>query len=268
MDFTVKNHGDKYYRLCQSGTESDKQLVFLSGPFNGEVWKHQYRYFSRKYRTIVFDCLSGGREYDKQLRILTDMIEKRDDLENVVLVSFNPGNSIVQELENREEVVATVLTGPSSNFYNPYIFKFYPQLKFISNREPKIFKKMFFSDRSSYSDIKDFLEVVEFPEMKEISSFRKNYNIRRPIKNSLIIYPEDDRWSSIEFARSINSGTSLSVIKGTGSFCFYEKPEEFNKALNDFFDGLETFVEKRKVSKLREKNMSLKEFENDDEVKA
>lgn len=261
MDFSVNRTEDNCYRKAESKVDSTTQLVFVSGLLNGEVWKQQYNYFARNHKTLVLDCLKGGRLYEKQKETVSQVLDKRDDLDDVVLISHGLGNSLIQDLESKESVVATVMTGVMKEPYNIYSDRFYRGFKYFIKSEPKIFKKLFFSELTDYRVCKDFVKNAEFPSFEEVRSFTDNYSMRTPVKKSLIIHPENDKWASKGYSRKLTPEASVSIIKDSGPYCFYEKPQEYNKAIKDFLERLEEFIENRDVSIAKQNNRSLKDFE-------
>ncbi len=258
MDFSVQKLGEKDVKCFDSGTGSEVQLVFVPGVFPAEIWKHQLRYFSQDFRTICCQKLDD-RGYGAQREVLENLLEKRD-LGNAVLVSSHLGNSLVQELERHENVVATVMTGarrsyssiPKSLYQSSWLFGFW---------KPKLTKKLFFSEKTDYRIVSEFLDDIEMPSYEEFSSFVQNYSLGKPVKNSLLVHPVDDRCSSEKYARELKPNVYVSKINRAGTFSFYEKPEEYNKAVLDFLSRLEGFVRSRKVNRLKDRNRSLKEFE-------
>jgi len=258
MDFSPKSLGDQKVQYFDSETDSEIQIVFVPGILNSNVWKHQIKYFSKNYRTITFERES--KNYEDQKEILKSILSNRN-LDNTVLVSSNFGNSLSQEFEDREDVVATVLTSLSKNCPDLSENK-YSIFRLSVLNKPKIAQKIFFSEKTDYRIAKEFVNDLEIPDYKQISSFLENYGIRSSIKNSLVIHPDEDGFSSKDLSCSMKPEAKISLIQSAGSFSFYEKPEEYNKAVHDFLKKLEEFVESRKVRKTREKNYSLSEFEN------
>ncbi len=256
MDFSIERLEGEKIRYFESGPESPLQVVFLPGIFNPEIWRHQLRYFRGNFRTISYS--TDAKDYLTQKRIAEKILEKRD-LENAVIVSQGLGNSISQELEYRENVIATVMTGAIRNprLYPQRLYN--PAVKLLKS-EPKLFKKAFFSSVSDYRVVRQFLKDVELPSHRIYSSFVNEHALRRPVKKSMIIHPMSDRFSSVDEARRLHPEACISVIQDAGTFSFYEKPEEYNKALLDFLNTLEGFVETREVSQTQQENRSLKDF--------
>lgn len=256
MDFSFKKQVDGD-RIFESDAESDLQLIFVPGLFNPCIWKHQLKYFSEDYKVFSFP----GSSYVEQKEMLEQILD-REETRNAVVISQGLGNSLSQEFEYREEVIATVNTGVKQDYSLSLPRSMYDLFWSFSRRQPKIYRKIFFSGLTDYRVARNFLENIEKPDYDKLKSFIDSYNLRKPVKNALVIHAEDDRFSSLEKARNFGPSVSVSVIRNAGSFCFYEKPQEYNKALLDFLQNLSGFVEKREVSKTRDKNRSLEEFSN------
>jgi hypothetical protein len=77
----------------------------------------------------------------------------------------------------------------------------------------------------------------------------------------MIIHAKKDRFSDRDCARTVE-GANLSIIDA-GTFSFYEKPQEYNKALHDFLTTVERLVKEREVYKAAAENRSLKEFDQE-----
>lgn len=256
MDFSTERlDGDKI-RYLESDCQSSIQILFLPGVFNPEIWKHQFRYFCGSFKTVSYGTES--KDYLTQRKILEKVLDRKEG-DNTVIVSQGLGNSLAQEMEYREDVVASVMTGArtKARIYprRPYNFSM-ATLK----REPKLFKKLFFSSITDYRVVRQFLKDVELPEHELYRSFAREHSLRRPVKKSMVIHPEDDRFSSLERARLLKPDASVSMIPDAGTFSFYEKPQDYNKALLDFLGTLEGFVKTRKISRTKDQNRSLKDF--------
>ncbi|MFB6174585.1 MAG: alpha/beta fold hydrolase [Candidatus Nanohalobium sp.] len=258
MEFSLKRVGDVNLHYLDSCTDSRVQLVFTPGVFGPKVWKHQLRYFSKKFDTVAYSPTVSNRGFDDQMKALEEVLSQ-EEVENAVLIGQGPGNTLVQAFEENENVVATVLTGVKDS-YRPLPEEIYRIGSRLGCMEPKLVKKFFFSSMTDYSVVKEFTDDVELLNYGNYRSFIENHRIRTPVKQSMIIHAKKDRFSSRECARGIE-GANLSVIDA-GSFSFYEKPQEYNKAMHDFLTGVERLVEEREVYRAASENRSLKEFEN------
>lgn len=261
MEFSLKRVGDMNLHYFESGSDSPIQLIFTPGVLGPEVWRHQIRYFSNKFDTIAYNTTFSNRAFDDQMKALETVISQ-ENVENAVLIGQGPGNSLIQAFEEDENVVGTVLTSVQDDFRS-VPKELYGIGKRLGCMEPKLVKKFFFSDITDYNVVKEFVEDLDLVDYSDYRSFVENYSIRTPVKQSMIIHATKDRFSDRECARSVE-GANLSVLDA-GTFSFYEKPQEYNKALHDFLVGVERLVEEREVYKAASENRSLKEFEAEED---
>jgi len=262
VQFSLRRVGEENIYYYESDKESSVQLVFVPGGLNPELWKQQLRYFSKRFCTISFKPTVSFRDFEGEKSALKNILDQAH-LDNVVLVANSFGNSLIQEFEDRENVVSTVLTGPRREFESIPPRRIYNWLYKIGKFKPKITQKMFFSDVTEYKVVKEFMETIEKPDYSDFKSFLDNYRVSRPSKESLVIHSSEDRFSDIEFGRELEPNASLSKLEPAGTFSFFEKPQDFNKALIDFLDIIEDYREEEELMKLKENNRSLLEFEND-----
>lgn len=265
MDFSLRRVGQENLHYYESEQDSKIQLVFVSGGFNPELWKHQIKYFSRKYRTVCFQPTQSFRDLEGERSALKNILEQ-DNLTDIVLISNFWGNSVAQEFENHENVRATVFTGASRDF-NIKKRSLYNIFWNLGTRKPKLLKKSLFSGQTNYKVVKEFADDLEIPEYRNIRSFQRNYHMKRPSTPSLIIHAQEDDRSSLEFARELGENASVSIIERSGIFSFYEKPQEYNKVLSDFLSQVEDAVEEKELIETQNKNRSLFEFEKNQKKK-
>ncbi|MFB6193307.1 MAG: alpha/beta fold hydrolase [Candidatus Nanohaloarchaea archaeon] len=259
MDFPLKRIGGRNMHFFESDQKSSIQLIFLPSGFNPELWKHQIKYFSRSYKTIAFQPESGEKDRTGEIECLSEILDK-EEVKNAVLVSHHLGNSIAQKMEYNENVVGVVTTGSREKFVKSPPELAYRLIEKISKSEPKLVKKFLFSELADYRVVKEFSKDIELPDYSVFKDYMENYSIKKPVKHSMVVHAEKDRFSDIEFIRSLKPGPQISVIRDAGSFSFYEKPGDYNKALNDFLIGLEEFVERKELAEAKTRNRSLKEF--------
>lgn len=259
MDFSLRRVEQENLHYYESEQDSNIQLVFISGGFNPRLWKHQIKYFSRKYKTVSYQPTQSFRDIEGERSALENILDQ-EEITDVVLISNLWGNSLSQEFEEHENVRATVFTGATKkldirqrSLYNTF-WKF-------GCKNPKILKKSLFSNKTSYKIVKEFADDFRIPDYNDIKSFRADYRMEKPSTPSLIIHAEKDSNSSVEFARELGKNASISIIERAGKFSFYEKPQEYNKALNDFLSQVEEAVEEKELIETRNKNRSLFEFE-------
>lgn len=264
MDFSLRRIEDENLYYYESEADSSIQLIFVPGSFNPELWRHQLRYFSRQFTTISFQPTHSFRHVKGEKNGLKNILDQ-DHIDNAVLIGNAVSNPVLQEFESRDDVVATVLTGAPKGKPKLLSKNFYNAVKGIGMRHPKLLKKMFFSEYTNYRVVKEFMREIDVASYDEFQGFIENYSIRRPSKPCMIVHPEDDRFSSLEFAKELKQECSLSVIRRAGTFCFYEKPQEYNKALNDFIQGVEENVRKSEVVEAKQQNRSLWDYQDNDD---
>lgn len=259
MDFPIRRVGDRNMHYFESDTDSSIQLVFLPSAFNPELWRHQLKYFSREFKTIAFRPTASRRNLEGEVECLEEVLEQ-DGINNAIIVSHHLGNSIAQSMEYNENVVGLVSTGSRDRFSKKPPRMVYRVLKKLGCGEPKLVKKLLFSDFAKYEVVKEFVNDIEMPEYDVFEQYYRSYNVERPVKHSMVVHASEDRFSDIDFIRSLKPGPQISIIQDAGTFSFYEKPGDFNKALHDFLRQLEEFVDERELAEAKSKNRSLKDF--------
>ena len=227
----------------------DIQLIFVTGALDKEAWRHQEKYFSRSCRVEII----GGGKFGEVREELEDML---DNCDNAVVIGTEFGNHVVKSLEGHESVMSTVFTG---------LFEKAPELSERKYRymtevlsKPKIFKQVFFKDKTDYRIIKKFLRDIKFPEYEVYSSY-SGLELDVPLKNSLTVYNQSCRFSEMSKIEEMKSNSEIAIIDG-GSFSFYERPQEFNKALHDYLQGKKDYLNRRELVKAAQENRSLKDF--------
>ena len=261
MEFSTRNIDGQRISIYDSGKDSRVQLLFLPGVYSAEAWKYQVRYFSKDHRVITYRPVES-KSLKEQKACLETLLENKG-LENVVLVSANFSNPLAQEFEDRENVAGTVLVGAKKDLkkevpetaYKTVTSRFFPE---------KLVKKLFFPSMN-YRGVKEFCNTVEFPDYEVFQEFQEVFAVRRPEKDCMIVHGKEDFFSSEDYARSLMNSASVSLMD-TGPFSFFEKPQEFNKTLNDFLLKLERKAEKEDVEETREMNRTLEEFEKKEKV--
>lgn len=258
MDFSVKRIGEENMHFFESEKESSVQLVFLPGGLNPEIWRNQYRYFSREFRTVCFQPTKSFRDYKGEKSALKNILDL-DRLNNVVLVSSLFGNSLALEFEDHDSVEALVMTSAFRGVDSMPPRLLYNRGWKTLTDHPKLLKKYFLSEQTNFKVAKKFAEMIDKPEYRDMQSFAENYRFNRPVKKSLIVHADNDRFSSLDFARELER-PMISRLNSAGSFSFFEKPEEFNKVIHDFLRGLKRDKKQEKIKKAQQLNSSLKDF--------
>ncbi|MFQ3308121.1 MAG: pimeloyl-ACP methyl ester carboxylesterase, partial [Candidatus Nanohaloarchaea archaeon] len=180
-------------------------------------------------------------------------------LDNIVIVSNLFGNSLALEFEDHESVEALVMTSAFKGVDSLPPRLIYNQGWRTFTNHPKLLKKYFFSDNTDFKVVKEFAEILEKPEYLDAHSFVENYRFSRPVKKSLVVHSDEDRFSSIDFARELDR-PNISRLSSAGGFPFFEKPEEYNKVLHDFLRSLRQDKKREELEKVKQNNSSLTDF--------
>lgn len=234
----------------------DIEIVFVSGVLDPEVWKHQEKYFSRNCEVSSI----GGKNFEV---LKEDLEEVLEDSENAVVVGAEMGNLVAQSVEENDSVMSTVVTGPFDR--PPFMGRRSYRMCRKAVSHPKIAKKIFFGDKPDYSVVKEFVCRSGELDFDIYRSFT-NRSLRVPVKNSLVIYNQECRFSSMDAVENFRPNSEIAILN-SGSFSFFEKPQEYNKALHDYLLGKKDFLEKRELVKAASKNRSLKDFEEKVELR-
>lgn len=228
----------------------DVELVFVSGGLNPDIWRHQVRYFEKCCDIETVGGLEAETLRNEVLKIL-------EDCDNAIIIGSELGNLVAQSVEDHENVVSTVLTGTfdSFNIKSHRVLQF--GLRLFDT--PKLCKKIFFNDSTDYKIVKEFVKDSGRPKKDVIQSYY-GLELEVPLKNSLIIYNQNCRFSTMGKVEELKSNSEIAILD-SGSFSFYEKPQEFNKALHDYLQSKSELLERRELVKAATENRSLKDFE-------
>lgn len=260
MDFPIRRVGESNMHFFESDEDSSVQLVFLPSGFNPELWKHQLRYFSRSFKTIAFQPTTSERDRQGEIDCLKEILDK-DEINNAVVISHHLGNSIAQDIEYNENVVGLVTTGSRDRFTKKPPRMVYGLMKKLACGEPKLVKKLLFSEYAKYETVKNFVEDIKVPDYDTFRDYLEGYSIDKPVKHSMVVHAKNDRFSDLDFIRGMKPGPQISIIQEAGTFSFYERPGDYNKALNDFLLGLEDFIEEKELAEAKSRNRSLRDFD-------
>lgn len=239
--------------VYDSSKESDIQIVFVPGIGGRKTWRHQIKYFSNRYRTICID--SSERNFEKTLSSVRRVLGSKN-LSNAVLVGSDTSNKIVQKLSDHNKVISTVMTNFAFSTPKPSHNK-YRAVK-LACRKPKLLKKLFLAEKTYYRiarELSDELDIMSYSDFETYRDVKKQTDI----ENGLVIQSKNCRFCSMKDAKELRPDITVREVGG-GSFCFYEKPEDFNKALSEFTERLEDFIQSKQIREKREKNRTLEDF--------
>lgn len=240
--------------LIDSGNRSKLTIVILPGVEGPKVWRHQYKYFKSDFRTLIVDPVDRSKE--NYIETVKNLLQAKN-LNNCILVGSNTSCFVLDQINDSKRVVSSVFTDgqlrmPALNFG---MFKVLSRV----SRHPKIMQKLVFCDKTDYSTVKDFVNEVDPMDWSEIKSYQ-NSEIEGDVENGLLLTPVKSKLSDNSVRNILQPDISVSTIS-SGSFCFFEKPEEYNKALYDFISKLKNFKKKAEIRETKEANRSLADFE-------
>ncbi|MFB6182820.1 MAG: hypothetical protein ABEI78_02020 [Candidatus Nanohaloarchaea archaeon] len=258
MEFSLDKVGDENLYYFESNKDSSIQLIFTSGGLNPDIWKHQLKYFSKEFKTVSYQPLSNKRSFEEEKKVLNEILDSKN-FDNAILVSHFLGNGFNQEFEQRDDVLAQVFTSVPKRLFDPpkTIFNNLWKLAF---KQPKLCQKIFFNNKTSYQVVKEFIKDIDKPEFYDFKSFSSKSSLRSPLKRNLIIYPKKDLISSKSEFDKIKTNSEIAYLNNAGTFCFYERPEDYNKALIDFLSNIKNLARRRDIMKARKKNKSLEDY--------
>jgi pimeloyl-ACP methyl ester carboxylesterase len=225
-------------------------LLFIHGAGgNHKIWEHQTRHFSN---AIAIDlpghCFGKGKgtieEYVEEVRRFCE--EK--GLKNIVMIGHSMGGAIAQKfaLTYPEHLKALVLVGTGAKLrVAPIIFE---TIKRDYDQMMELMKKFAFSDKTEM-DVK--VKVVEemrktkpdvlygdFEACDKFDIMGKVGGIRVP---TLIICGRDDQLTPVKYSEYLKASipnSRLWVLPDAGHMVMLEKPNEFNKILEEFIKEL------------------------------
>ena len=242
MDYSFGSVNNLDFEVFDSEVDSDVQLVFLPGGMNPEIWKHQLRYFGNDYRTISFK--NQEQTMESEYNALKQIFDEFK-LENVVLFSAWEGNLTSTGFhEFEEKILGRILVGDENSLTTKgkNLYSIFDHFK-----HSKIVKRAFFTEKYSYRRVKNFKKYLSF---SHIENYHQNSELLGD--NFLRVKGDSDK-----FSRGLDDCKS---IGGSGSFPFFERPEEFNEVSVNYLKYLEDIVREYQVARVERKNGSLEDF--------
>lgn len=233
--------------------EGDTTLVFIHGwNCNSSVWKNQIPYFSKEYRVVTLDL--GGYGISGKQRTVYSMeafgqdvaaVIQRIRAPKVILIGHSMGGAVIIETAKiiPDNIIALVGIDTLRNFEEAYTPQ---QISKIIKPFKEDFKKAVNSSMKSMfvegTDPKFVGGIVTMmtrtspkigisamEEMFKVSYVKNPPNIKAPVwcLNS-------DLWpTKPEINRKYVPEFNLSIMSGVGHFLMLEKPDEFNKKLDE-----------------------------------
>lgn len=233
-------------------------LVFVHGwGGDGRYWKYQIPYFYKKYRVVTID-LAGHGNSEQNRKVYTPeafgqdvkaVVEKLD-AKKVILIGHSMGGEIVSyaarlmpqrvigiigvdTLHNEEDTMpkeqfTAMVEGFQKDFKGEV--RSFVESMLGKNMNPEL-KKWIIDDMSCEPPnvaISAFKEYVVRFENKGMANIFKDIKVPIRCVNA-------DLWpTNAEVNRRYMSSFEVTIIKGAGHFVMLERPDEFNKNLNNY----------------------------------
>ncbi|TFG24998.1 MAG: alpha/beta hydrolase [Promethearchaeota archaeon] len=241
-----------YYQINEK--EENKAIIFIHGSGeNSIVWKGQLNDLNLNYTLIAIDLPSHAESDDfpeLSLDLYLDVIKKLVDflkLKKIVLCGHSLGGAIVQEyfFKNRKEVSALILCGTGARLrVSPMI------LNSLKNNYQEFLNGLpigaFY--RKTPKEIKEAL-VIETAKTKPEVTYADfkicdNFDVMDKVASinvpCLIVCGNEDKLTPVKYSQYFKDkikDSKLVVIKDAGHMVMLEKPNELNKAIEEFIEN-------------------------------
>jgi pimeloyl-ACP methyl ester carboxylesterase len=232
-------------------------IIFVPGWTNPKsVWDEQVAHFSQKYRSVAIDLpgcgASGNNRTDWTMKAFgNDVISviNKLKLDEVVLVGFSMGTAVVVEAANLipEKVIGVVLVDDLKDpdmRYPPEILQIYDSIMMdlVTNMtNEKLINLGFYKHNpdSSFKRIESMYEGVSHAGWEEsLQGYFKwsNEDITgalQQLKVPVTAIYSDMEPTNIEASKKIVPGFQAKIMTDVGHLLFWDKPDEFNRLLEE-----------------------------------
>ncbi len=235
-------------------------IYFLHAfPLSSEMWENQIRYFSSKAKVVALDYPGFGGTDDSPIpennpsledfaEFVEDQIRKTsDESEKIVLVGLSMGGYIAQYIIKRKKInvdsvilantrsqadsdearkkrIELIESSKKSVSIKP-ILDFY--LPILSNNDEKLIDKI--SKMANKARLGGVIKALHAMAFREDTT-----EIVKKFKNKLIIAGSKDKLSPPEVMISMTGNKNELKIIESGHLSAMEKPDEFNKSIEEF----------------------------------
>ena len=239
--------------VCQKAGAGQPTLVFVHcWSCDKSYWANQIAYFSKKYKVIAIDLAGHGESglgriqwtienYAKDVKAVVD----KDKLNNVILIGHSMGGPVVlaaaELLGNKVKALVTIDTFQDieQKFTQEQIDGFYKSFEKDFVAATKEFVKGMFPTNADSSLVMEIAEdMSSAPPNIALASFRSLFKFDEAANFDKINIPvrfiNSDKYpTNVEAAKRHIKDFDLKIIKDVGHFLMLEKPDEFNKVLED-----------------------------------
>lgn len=233
--------------------KGDVALVFIPGwSCNSSVWKNQVPYFSKKYRVVTLD-LAGHGKSGKERTVYTmesfgqdvAAVVKKINAQKVILIGHSMGGYVIIETAKiiPDNVIALVGIDTIQNLEEAYtpeqVIEFVKPFKADFKKTTDSFVRGMFvkgTDPKLVNEIVDMMSnassAVGVSAMENM--FSTSYVTNPPNIKTPVWCLNADLWpTNAEINRKYLTEFNLRLMPGLGHFIMLEKPDEFNKQLDE-----------------------------------
>jgi pimeloyl-ACP methyl ester carboxylesterase len=226
------------------------KLLFIHGAGgNHRIWENQTRYFSNAIAVDLpgHDSGDGKRTVDEYVDYVKKFCDEKS-LKNIVMVGHSMGGAITLKfaLTYPEYLKAIVLVDTGAKLrVAPIIFE---EIKRNYGNVMELMKKYAFSEKTPIEIKNKTVEIMKrvkpevfYGDFEACDKFDVMESLNKINLPTLIICGKDDLLTPVKYSEYLRANipnSTLKVLDDAGHMVMLEKPEEFNKILEDFVNSL------------------------------
>jgi pimeloyl-ACP methyl ester carboxylesterase len=226
------------------------KLLFIHGAGgNHRIWINQTRYFSNAIAVDLpgHDSGDGKRTVDEYVDYVKKFCDEKS-LKNIVMVGHSMGGAITLKfaLTYPEYLKAIVLVDTGAKLrVAPIIFE---EIKRNYGNVMELMKKYAFSEKTPIEIKNKTVEIMKrvkpevfYGDFEACDKFDVMESLNKINLPTLIICGKDDLLTPVKYSEYLRANipnSTLKVLDDAGHMVMLEKPEEFNKILEDFVNSL------------------------------
>lgn len=259
----ISENGNIYYWLSENWIVDRKTLVFLHGmTANHTMFEKQIEYFSKNYNLITWDAPAHGKSrpysnfsYPNAAEALKNIL-KSNQIEAAIMIGQSMGGFMIQSFIKRyPEMVAAFVgidTTPYGTFYYSKSDKWWlEQIEWMSYLYPiKMMKKAIAKQVSytqeSYENMMSMLEPYSKKELCQLMGIgyagflKDNCDLQITCPVLLLLGDNDKTGKVSKYNRewADKTGFPLKIIKNACHNSNYDNPQEVNREIDRFIQGL------------------------------
>jgi pimeloyl-ACP methyl ester carboxylesterase len=226
------------------------KLLFIHGAGgNHRIWENQTRYFSNAIAIDLPGHYSGDgrRTVDEYVDCVKKFCDEKS-LKNIVMIGHSMGGAITLKfaLTYPEYLKAIVLVDTGAKLrVAPMIFE---EIKRNYDNVMELMKKYAFSEKTPVEIKNKTVEIMKrvkpevfYEDFEACDKFDVMRSLNKINLPTLIICGRDDLLTPVKYSEYLRANipnSTLRVLDDAGHMVMLEKPEEFNKILEDFISSL------------------------------